>query len=350
MAQCKEAGLDHFSDEVIGIRIYIFGWLQSIGNYRNAADILEALLADCKKWVSTMEKAVKDGQIDERGMLIQQVAQGGPASVTAGAVDKAPAQGPRAGDPDLPETMYRKRERILAKAISMSVRLGELYSDEHVLEPEKSHAHLRWSVEESLREFARRRQEPKRPGETRWLTPTELGASMESLGHDYERKSQFQYAVPLFFQALRLCESPCHRATIMNNLGAVFAQQPIFGTLTTDKAQAPSEGVLLEQHLSQDDQALPMTRKESLEAALNWARNAYSHGQDVKGADRTPECDEACATALCTWGDAAALLGKTDLARRKYTQCVELSGKLGFSEGVKQGRDGLQRLTSAQPA
>ena len=35
-----------------------------------------------------------------------------------------------------------------------------------------------------------------------------------ALAHSYESKSQFHLAVPLFLQALRLCNDPCHSAVI----------------------------------------------------------------------------------------------------------------------------------------
>lgn len=356
MEQCAELGLDPFSDEVLGIRIQVSFWLQKINNHKSAINVLESILADCRRWVHVMEQSVKDAKVDDAGRYraaLDKSPKASPAASSTSTPQASPEASPKTktspvtqsddvpSDPSpKPETLWRKRQRLLAKAIGTSVKLGELYSDEHVLDPEKSHAHLIWAVETALREFQRRKSQGLKPGEQDWLTPEELGGSMESLGRDYERTSQFQLVIPLFFQALRLCESPCHRAVIMNNIAAAFAQQPIY---------APAQ--LHVSKILQDlvDPAAPKTRSECLDAALNWARNAYGHAQDVKGDARTPECDEACAVALCTWGDVAAMMGKTDLARAKYKECIEMSREMEFPQGLKQAQEGLAKLTSTTP-
>ncbi|KAH6609586.1 tpr domain-containing [Trichoderma cornu-damae] len=340
MEQCGEVGLDPFSDEVLGVRIQVSFWLEKINSHKAAIDVLESVLGDCRRWIDVMEKSVKDGKVDGRGRYVGDARQTAAVNAASGGKTDGEAAGPAApAAPAEPsETLWHKRQRLLAKAISTSVKLGELYADEHVLDPDKSHAHLVWAVEASLKEFRRRKTEGPKPGEDKWLSPQELGGSMESLGRDYERRSQFQLAIPLFFQALRLCESPCHRAVVMNNLAAAFAQQPIYAAGSTTE---PSEGLK-----ELFDASMPSTRKECLEAGLNWAQNAYVHARDVQGDDRTPECDEACAVALCNWGDVAAMLGKTELAKKKYEECIEMSSKMEFPEGVKQAQQGLARLTA----
>jgi hypothetical protein len=339
--------LDPFSDEVLGIRIQIAFWLQKIGSYKASVKILEMLLSDCQKWVDVMELSVKDGKVDESGHYI--------SDKTANATkpdEKAPQAPSDTGKPEdgtaadkeeeeaKMETLWRKRQRLLAKAIGTSVKLGELYSDEHVLEPEKSQKHLIWAVETALKEFQRRKTDGIKPGEEAWLTPQELGGAMESLGRDYERKSEFHLAIPLFFQALRVCDDPCHRVTIMNNLAASFAQFPIYAGNAEDVPKA-LEGLM--------DSNIPKTRKECLEAAENWARNAYTHAKDAKGETRTEECDEACAVALCNWGDVASMLGKKTVARKRYNEGLDLSNKLGFAAGASQAKEGLLKLNTETP-
>ncbi|KAM0246270.1 hypothetical protein ACHAQJ_010289 [Trichoderma viride] len=335
MEQCTEVGLDPFSDEVLGIRIQVSFWLEKINSHKAAIDVLESVLGDCRKWIDVMEQSVKDGKVNDEGRYVGDVR---PIAAANTASDSKADEAEQATPAEPSETLWHKRQRLLSKAISTSVKLGEMYADEHVLNPDQSHTHLVWAVETSLKEFRRRKTDGPKPGEDNWLSPEELGGSMESLGRDYERRSQFQLAIPLFFQALRLCESPCHRAVIMNNLAAAFAQQPLYTTGTME----PSEGLK-----ELFDASMPTTRKEFLEAGLNWAQNAYLHAKDVEGDDRTPECDEACAVALCNWGDVAAMLGKTELAKKKYKQCIEMSNKMEFPEGVKQAQQGLAKLTSA---
>ncbi|KAM4063924.1 TPR domain-containing protein [Hirsutella rhossiliensis] len=348
MEQSAELGLDPFSDEVLGIRIQVSFWLQKINSHKSAINVLESILGDCRKWVDVMEQSAKDGKVDDAGRYRaapEAAPEASPQEPPQASPESSPESSP-ATQPDEaalnvphaePETLWRKRQRLLAKAIGTSVKLGELYSDEHVLDPDKSHTHLLWAVETALREFQRRKSQGLKSGEQDWLTPEELGGSMESLGRDYERKSQFQLAIPLFFQALRLCESPCHRAVIMNNISAAFAQHPIYTPPQLGVSKTLQDVV---------DPATPKTRNECLDAALNWARNAYSHAQDVKGDTRTPECDEACAVALCNWGDVAAMLGKADVARAKYKECIDMSRQMEFPQGLKQAQEGLAKLTS----
>lgn len=326
-----------FSDEVLGIRIQVSAWLEKIGNYKSSIEVLEGLLSDCTRWVETMEQLVAEGKINAAGRLVKNL-----PPATADSQDASEKK----TDDEPPETLWRTRERVLAKAVSISTKLGETYASEHVLNPEKSHEHLLWAVETALKEFARRRQEGTRPGEQSWLTPTETGGAMESLGNDYERKGQFHLAIPLFFQALRLCDSPCHRVTIMNNLAASFAQFPLYSpTAASDGSVVTPEA--LKQIL---DSSMPTSRQECLEAGLNWVRNAYQHGKDVKGEERTPECDEACAVALYNWGDIARMLGKPEMARKKYEQAIQMSNKMEFAEGVRNAQEGLKKLSATPSA
>lgn len=333
MEQCAEIGLDPFSDEVLGIRIQISAWLEKVNSPSSAVDVLESVLADCKKWVEVMEQSVKDGKVNAAGRYVDAAAapQSRENQVAAAGGEEEASEPP-------PETLWRKRQRLLAKAIGTSVKLGELYADEHVLNQDKSHDHLIWALETSLKEFRRRQTEGVKPGEEAWLTPQELGGEMESLGRNYERRSQFHLAIPLFFQALRLCDSPCHRAVIMNNLSAAFAQHPIYSPGAVEASETLKDIF---------DSAMPRTRNDCLEAAMNWARNSYTHARDVKGDDRTEECDEACAVALCNWGDVAAMQGKTELARKKYQQCIDMSKKMEFPQGVKQAQEGLTKLSNS---
>ena len=37
---------------------------------------------------------------------------------------------------------------------------------------------------------------------------------LAALGHSYEKRSQFDLAAPLFLQALRVCQDPCHSAVL----------------------------------------------------------------------------------------------------------------------------------------
>lgn len=356
LEETEKLGMDPMSDEVLGIRIMVAFSLEKGMFLKESAVVLESVRTDCLNWVETMDQQAKDGKIGPDGRL----------KIETPAADTATAQEEKEPGPieseekervvdkaqEDEETQWKRRERLLKKAVSVSVKLGEIYADPHVLEPDQSHHHLIWAVETTLKEFRRRDVEGPKPGEESWLTPAEVGGTMESLGRAYERKSQFHLAIPLFFQGLRTCDSPCHRAVLMNNLSACFAQHPIYSP--AGGGVGSSDGDVIDSPEAQSlkvmfDSSMPNTRKDCLEAAANWARNAYVHGRDVKGDDRTPECDEACAVALCNWGDVAAMQGKTDLARKKYNQSIEMSTKLDFTQGIKKAREGLKMLNNPPP-
>lgn len=229
LEQCDELGLDPFSDDVLGIRIQLASWLEKVQNYEAAIKILELLLGDCRRWVEQMEKSIEDGSVKDSGNMSARL----PAPVLK---DKAAEDEKTTGEDRISEveTLWSRRSRILRKAIGISVKLGELYADEHVLNADMAHERLVWSVDTALKEFQRRSVAGVKAGEGDWMSPKEMGAALEckigtpflpsrlpeadrppaALGHSYESRSQFHLALPLFFQALRLCNDPCHSAVI----------------------------------------------------------------------------------------------------------------------------------------
>ena len=220
LEQCDEFRLDPFSDDVLGIKIQLAAWLEKIGSYDNAIQVLERVLGDCKQWVDAMEKGVKSGNIPKSLMPPPPILE--PGSGAHG----APVDGPE-------ETLWGKRTRVLAKAVGISVKLGELYADEHIRDQELAHERLTWAVETALKELQRRAAGPLKEGEGEWMNSEQMGAALEceklpldrlsscslltrcsALAHSYERKDQFNLALPLFFQALRLSQNQCHSAVI----------------------------------------------------------------------------------------------------------------------------------------
>lgn len=216
---CDEHGLDHFSDDVMGIKVQVAAWLEKIESYQNAISVLENLLGDCKRWVEVMERSAEEGTLPKL----------------------EPVSTPNEGEADVPErpreSLWAKRTRLLAKAVSISVKLASLYSDEHVLEREAAHERLVWAVETTLRETQRRAKESPKEGEGPWMSAEEIGGSLEgewlssrtapsvriglailtspaALAQSYQDKTQYHLALPLFFQALRLCQDPCHIAVL----------------------------------------------------------------------------------------------------------------------------------------
>ncbi|KAH6845082.1 hypothetical protein B0I37DRAFT_175796 [Chaetomium sp. MPI-CAGE-AT-0009] len=318
---CDQEGLDHFSDDVIGIKIQVAAWLEKIESYQNAISVLENLLGDCKRWVEVMEKSAEEGTLPK--------------------LEPAPAS--KEGEPSVPEqpleTFWAKRTRLLAKAVSVSVKLANLYSDEHVLEREAAHERLVWAVETTLREMQRRAKEGLKEGEGPWMSPEEVGGSLEALAQSYQEKSQYHLAVPLFFQALRLCQDPCHIAILMNNIATSFAEHPLI-----PRGDAPVHAMMEE---SKTWVSAAEQRASYLAAAQRWAQNAIDHASETQGERRTPECDQACAVALSNLGSVLAMLGKNTEAREKFEQAVALSKKFGFEDYAAAADARLQSLPKA---
>ena len=163
---CDELRLDPFSDDVMGIKIQLAAWLEKVENYENAARVLDALLEDCKRWVEAMEAAAKDGSL----------AKLMPTALPAEPDTSAPAP---AGAAESPETAWGKRTRVLGKAVGISVKLASLYSDEHLAQQDRAHERLVWAVETVLGELQRRTAEGVKDGEGSWMTPEQIGGTLE---------------------------------------------------------------------------------------------------------------------------------------------------------------------------
>ncbi|KAI1816373.1 TPR domain-containing protein [Poronia punctata] len=332
LQQCTEARLDPFSDEVIGVRIQLAAWLEKIGNYHNSIEVLEALLKDCKSWVELLEKSAKEGLVDKAGKYT------GPVNTTSRTLDHEEQPGTAKTEEAeiiLPENLWAKRTRVLGKSVGISVKLGELYADDHVLQGDSAGEHLVWAVETVLKELQRRHIEGVKEGEGDWMTPEQIGGALEALGNHYESKSQHYLAAPLFLQAVTLSPpSSCHTAVLMNNLATSIAQQPIDPPLTTAPARKSAGSV---------PQA--PTRAMLLASARSWALQALGTAQKVTGEGRTEECDEACAVAMCNLGDIAAMAGDMGEAKRRFRESLEMSQKLAFKPGIIQAKEGLKRLS-----
>ncbi|KAI0005648.1 TPR domain-containing protein [Xylariaceae sp. FL0662B] len=333
LEQCAEAGIDIFSAEVMGVKIQLAAWLEKIGSYQNSIDVLEALLRDCKKWVEVMEQSVRDGRVDKGGRLIGAPARPRPAAVQGGKSEEEDEE------EEPPENLWAKRTRILGKMVGISVKLGELYADEHVLQGDLAGERLIWAVETVLKELHRRQVEGVKEGEGDWMDPEQIGGTLEALGNHYESKSQHYLAAPLFLQAITLSPpNSCHMAVLMNNLAASLAQQPI---------SQPNQVPLADGSNNSINQT--PTRSSFLASARSWALQAQATAKKVQGEDRTEECDQACAVALGNLGDIASMAGDIEEAKRKFEEALAMSKRIAFEPGTIHAQKGLERLSATSP-
>lgn len=68
---------------------------------------------------------------------------------------------------------------MLAKTVGVSVKLGELYANEYVAQKANAEERLVWAVETVLKEQQRREEEGVKPDEGHWMSPEEIGGSLE---------------------------------------------------------------------------------------------------------------------------------------------------------------------------
>lgn len=273
-----EVGMDPFSDEIMGIKIHLAGFMEKIQRYKQAIDILEIVKRDNLLWV------------DQLGNL--------PGN-------------------------EGKRTRVLGKTVGVSVKLGELYANQYVSEQEAAEERLVWAVETVLKEQQRRQKDGVKDGEGEWLSPEEIGGSLEALGHHYEEKSQHYLAAPLFLQALALSPpTSCHTTVLMNNLSISLAQQeppPTPGQPAASRAQLVSN-------------------------ARAWAEKALAVAAKIAPPERTEECDVGCVVATHNLGEFAEMDGNIREARRRFDEALSLAKAIGFQEGVQQSEEALKRV------
>ncbi|KAL9112225.1 MAG: hypothetical protein Q9187_007796, partial [Circinaria calcarea] len=166
--------------------------MEKINRYQKAIDVLEIVRSDCLKW------------IEARGAL---------------------------------EGNEAKRNRILGKTVGIGVKLGELYANEYIADPEAAERNLIEAVETALKEQKRRDDEGVKEGEGPWMNNEEMGGALEckrfphitsvinpispnatrtqALADHYEAKNQHYLAAPLYLQALTLLPTTnCHAVVL----------------------------------------------------------------------------------------------------------------------------------------
>ncbi|CZT41378.1 uncharacterized protein RSE6_01110 [Rhynchosporium secalis] len=271
-----EIGMDSFSDEIIGVKIQIAALMEMVQQYQKAIEILEIVKADNLRWIETFGR-----QKGNEG----------------------------------------RRTAILGKTVGVSVKLGELYANEYVMEKENAEERLVWAVETVLKEQQRREKEGVKEGEGEWMSAEEMGGSFEALAHHYEEKSKHYLAAPLFLQAL--AQSPpasCHTAVIMNNLSISLVQQ-------RPPADTPAA-----------------TRSEFIRNGRLWAEKAIAVAAKISPPDRNEECDIGCAVATHNLGEFAEMDGDIKEARKRFEEAKSLAKAVSFQEGVKNADSALKRI------
>ncbi|KAF4635070.1 hypothetical protein G7Y89_g3032 [Cudoniella acicularis] len=273
-----EIGMDPFSDEIIGVKIQLAALMEKIQLYQKAIDILEIVKSDNLKWMEALGDKLGNGG---------------------------------------------KRTRVLGMTVRVSVKLGDLYANEYVLEKDKAEECLVWAVETVLREQQRRDKEGVKPGEGNWISAEEQGGALETLAYHYEEKNHHYLAAPLFLQAITYSQpSSCHTAVLMNNLSISLAQQ----------VPPPTPG------------QPAASRSEYVNNARAWAEKAIAVAAKITPPTRTEECDVGCAVATHNLGEFAEMDGNIAEARKRFEEAKSLAKAIGFQDGVINSENALRRI------
>ncbi|CAD6499810.1 BgTH12-03917 [Blumeria graminis f. sp. triticale] len=274
----EEHGLDRFSDETIGIKVQIALLFEKCQKYHKAIEVLEAIRNDNLKWLDVV--GFKEGWLG-------------------------------------------KRNKVLQKTVQISVKLGDLYGNQFVLEPELAEERVTWAVEQTLNEQERRERVGIVEDEGPWFDEDQIGAQFETLAHMHEEKNRHYLSAPLFLQALNLSPpKSCHTVILMNNLSTSLAQQ-------SPPSNFP-EG--------------PTTREALISNATAWAEKAVSLANKIQPPERNEECDTGCAVATHNLGEFSEMRGDYKGAENHYKQAAYLAKKIGFKEGLKNSEMALKRI------
>ncbi|KAI9653953.1 MAG: hypothetical protein M1831_005638 [Alyxoria varia] len=246
------------------------------------------------------------------------------------------------------EEFAKDRGRVMGKAIQCAAKISEFFTSPYFLNKQKSEEYLVWSVETSLKETARRKEQGIADDmEGVFLDADQQGANMEALAHHYETKSNFYFAAQLFLQSLTLKSTiDCHTVILMNNIATSIAQQtPYPETLVGSSHQsAPISADPSSSTVPTGELAPATTPAQLRQAARAWLQQSLQLSRTIRDPDRTEECDVGCIAATHNLGEFAEMDGKIAEARDKYEEAESLAHAMNYEEGLIQAREGLKRL------
>ncbi|CAD6950140.1 unnamed protein product [Tilletia controversa] len=306
------------------------------------------------------------------------------------------------------EEVRSPEERM--RAVALAQRCGDLALRPEVRDQlvnagqwdsDPAEEHLKWSVEELLRLVnivdTKDSEKTKLTGEKAdavllsdlslppWVSTTDLGASLEALGAFYASRSNIEYAVPLFLQALALLLPPtrssqgadqesnllatkihgdgarpepspsdrCHAGVIMNNLAQLFVQVSEASPLrqppsTEGPTKAPAVGPV-EQGLAWANKGLEIV--QSTQARCGWVNSERdgvgvslkSTGEEEQDRVRA-ECARAQVTLLYNLGLINEMSKDTLAARHFFQRAYTEAERYGFRDARSRSAQALARL------
>ncbi|KAJ5769965.1 uncharacterized protein N7511_002016 [Penicillium nucicola] len=341
----SELGVHPFSDEVLGIKIQVAMMLEKAGLVKPAIDVLERTKSETLVWI-------------EKGRAMEGVPSAG-VGAGAGPVKEAPQSASTQAkiaaenvqintdvmqetEEDLKaraENEVLLQDKALKKVIGIQMKLGELYSSDHIQEDKKAEEAQVAAVELCLKEMHRRQRlglpvgssgsGSEENGEA-WLNLTEIATALADLANTYIAKERFELAMPLYLRALDLIrnaegDSPsCKQVVLLNDVA----------TAMVGHAQLPVK--------SQPQQ--PVATDQTVEAARQWAQKAIDVAAHIQPPVRDEECDITCVVATYNLGELAELQKKPQVAKQRYTEAKSLADGIGYEEGSLMAKEALKRL------
>ncbi|KAE8228300.1 hypothetical protein CF326_g6774 [Tilletia indica] len=304
------------------------------------------------------------------------------------------------------EKVRSPEERM--RAVAIAQRLGDLALRPEVRDQlvnagqwnsDPAEEHLKWSVEELLRlvNLVDTKTKTRLTADKEdavllsdlslppWVSTTDLGASLEALGAFYASRSNVEYAVPLFLQALALLLPPtkpsqgadkesgalaaklnggasrpeptasdrCHAGVIMNNLAQLFVQVSDSSPLrqAPSSAGSPQASPIgsMEQGLAWASKGLEIV--QSTQARCGWVDSERdgvgvslkSTGQEEQDRVRA-ECARAQVTLLYNLGLINEMSKDVPAARHFFQRAYAEAERYGFRDARSRSAQGLARL------
>lgn len=332
------AGLDvhPFSDEVLGIKIQAAMMLEKAGLLEPAVDILERTKSEALAWVEAGragDAALTDAKLKE--------AEDGAQKTTTNVNDSIEAKQETAQTLEaLALEAFRHRDRVLKKAIQITMKLADLYSSDYIQDDKKAEAVQVSAVELCLKEMHRRQKLGLPVGSSNnddgsagdaWMNLTEIATAMAELAKMYISKERYQLAMPLYLRALDLIRSAegsnvsCKQVSLLNDVASALVGQ----------VQIPSKF----------QPQTPVAAEQTIESARQWAQKAIDVASHVQPPIRDEECDLTCVVATYNLGELAELQKKPAVAKQRYIEAKELADKMGYEDGSSMAKEALKRLT-----
>ncbi|KAF9458967.1 hypothetical protein BDZ94DRAFT_1172522 [Collybia nuda] len=240
------------------------------------------------------------------------------------------------------------------RAVAISYRLGELAAT--LEKPEDVERHLVWAVEAILKSIMH--DKPNGGDSTpvpsaqlvsgsqvgdsdtqtmitelelpTWATKTDIAAPFEALGTFYSQAGKFDYAMPLYLQAISVLIPPppqyssvedrCRGAQLMTNL---------------------SELIIRSHH---------SLSSKALHQAEMWATKALDVAMNSKESTsiQQPTCEIAFAVALFNIAALRRMAGDQEKAKEYFTLSLNQSRAIGMQAGIIHAEDALHQLNSQE--